>query len=211
MRRKVRIWPLIAGALGLLAASTLVPWFGARRSRGFHSELPPPPYTFPKDFLFGAATASHQIERGARSDWTAFENEVMKHGRFGSLGPGRAQPGHIHDLGKWPDEVRRDKTAHDVYFADDLAAAAPVFSIQGTFSIEYVLAEDAPESSQEAIDAFGEINGRFNLTAYWREYAQSCFARAGLPAVEIPPYNEAKGLETLRQHEAEKVKADTSR
>ncbi|MDW8282883.1 MAG: glycoside hydrolase family 1 protein [Myxococcales bacterium] len=150
----MRKWPFVVGGIGLLGALAFLPWFGARRTRGLHSVMPaPPPYVFPRDFLFGAATAGHQIERAQPSDWTAFEQEVMRTGRFGTLGTGRPKPGHIHDLGRWPDEVRRAKTNHDALYAQDLALAAQMGHNAYRFSLEW--ARLFPKEQMEEADPQG--------------------------------------------------------
>ena len=89
------------------AAGTFPP-----RSPTTRSPLPSvgPPYHLPDDFLWGTATAAYQIEHTQDDDWAAFEAEVLRTGRCGSLGPGKPQPGHIHKLADYPEEVRRKKT-----------------------------------------------------------------------------------------------------
>ena len=79
---------------------------------------------FPKDFHWGAAIAAQQAESQQPSDWTAFEVDAFKNNRFETGAViGAAKPGHIHDLGKSSDTVRREKTGFDKMYPQDLAMA----------------------------------------------------------------------------------------
>jgi len=82
------------------------------------------PMTFPKDFYWGAAISGQQAESQQPSDWTAFEQDAFKNGRFetGAI-PGAAKPKHIHDLGKSSEAVRREKTGFDNMYPEDIAMA----------------------------------------------------------------------------------------
>lgn len=95
------------------------------------------PFRFPDDFLWGTATAAYQIEHTQDDDWAAFEEAAMQSGRFGSLGPGKPQPGHIHKLGDWPVDVRRKKTDFDARIDEDLALAARMGHSAYRFSISW--------------------------------------------------------------------------
>jgi beta-glucosidase len=135
MRKKLGI---AAGLLLVVVGALLFPWFGARRTDLYLSpDTTAPPYLFPKDFLWGAATAAHQVESSQENDWTAFEREVMAHRRFDRLGPGQARPGHIHELGRYPETVRQQKTGYDTRYAEDLAQAAALGHNAYRFSIEW--------------------------------------------------------------------------
>lgn len=68
-----------------------------------------------------------------------------------------------------------------------------VFEILATFSLRYELVDEEP-LSPEVLQAVGELNGRFNLTAYWREYVQSCCLRCGLPPYPIEPFNAMRAI-----------------
>ncbi|MBL9004984.1 MAG: glycoside hydrolase family 1 protein [Myxococcales bacterium] len=111
-----------------------------QRSSSLRSSLPPsdsPPFRLPETFLWGTATAAYQIEHTQDDDWAAFEAAVMKEGRFGTLGPGKAKPGHIHNLGSWPEDVRRKKTDFDARIDEDLAMAASMGHNAYRFSISW--------------------------------------------------------------------------
>jgi len=45
------------------------------------------------------------------------------------------------------------------------------------------------------IDAFGELNGLYNVWPYWREYVQSTTVRMGLPALTIPVFRPLAGTQ----------------
>lgn len=42
--------------------------------------------------------------------------------------------------------------------------------------------------SKANIDAFGELNGVFNVWPYWREFVQNMTVRMGLPPLTVPVY-----------------------
>ena len=69
-----------------------------------------------------------------------------------------------------------------------------------SFVITYKLRLGADEAlAEEVLRGFAEINGRFNVIAYWREFLHSSFARAGLPPVYVPPFNAASRIQELRR------------
>lgn len=52
-------------------------------------------YQFPKNFFWGAATSSHQVEGGNHNDWSEFEKQNAKH------------LAHIAAQKQWPDHIMR--------------------------------------------------------------------------------------------------------
>lgn len=72
------------------------------------------------------------------------------------------------------------------------------------FMAIYSIAE-GDEPSTEGANAFGELNGRFNLMPYWREYVTACLGRAGLPQFIVPPLNAAKRIAALKKRESSKA------
>lgn len=74
--------------------------------------------------------------------------------------------------------------------------AQPVVEIFATFLASYDFAEPIV-ADDDVLFAFAEINGRFNLTSYWREYLQNCLSRASLPTVEVPPFNARRAMSEL--------------
>lgn len=83
--------------------------------------------------------------------------------------------------------VDRDNKALTVK-ADLALSAENVLNIQAVFLLTYSLDETALDiaSIDKIAEAFGKINGVFNIWPYWREYVQSSVIRAGLPPLTIP-------------------------
>lgn len=128
---------LVAAALALVL---FTPWFvGAERQRTVYSPaVGPYPLTFPDDFAWGVAVAAQQVEHQQPSDWTAFERRAVAEDLTGTGDrPGVAKPGHIHDLTKYPAEVRQKKTDFDRLFADDFARLAAMGLNSYRFSISW--------------------------------------------------------------------------
>jgi beta-glucosidase len=77
--------------------------------------------TFPKHFYWGVAISGQQAESQQPSDWTAFEREVVRHGRFESgAALGTTKPGSIRGLDRWSDTVRLEKTGFERSYPEDL-------------------------------------------------------------------------------------------
>lgn len=88
-------------------------------------------------------------------------------------------------------------------------ARPSMIEIEAAFFIRYELS-DAPVVSEAAAEAFGQINGRFNLTAYWREFVHSCCSRAGLPPIPVEPFNALRAIKALKKpDEGSTVRANT--
>jgi len=137
-----RTWALTTGAV--LAAAVLVlftPWFfGVRRQPDRYSQVAGPyPLTFPEDFAWGVAVAAQQVEHQQPSDWTAFER--------------RAGPDEIHQLDRWPAEVREKKTDFDARFDEDFATLAGLGLNAYRFSIDW--ARLFPRAGMTAPDSAG--------------------------------------------------------
>jgi beta-glucosidase len=144
---------LVVAALGLGATVG-----GAHRSPLLvtpdASDADPGPLKFPKDFYWGVAIAGQQAESQQPSDWSAFEEDAFRHGRFGTgATPGEALPGHIHDLGKWSEKVRREKAGFETTYPADLAAAQDMGLNAFRFSIEW--ARLFPRAGMTAPDPAG--------------------------------------------------------
>ncbi|MBM4279395.1 MAG: glycoside hydrolase family 1 protein [Deltaproteobacteria bacterium] len=82
------------------------------------------PFAFPRGFLWGTATADHQIERAQADDWTVFERRAKAEGKQDRIRKGQMRPGHIGDVVATPAEWFEKKTDFDTHFDDDLALAA---------------------------------------------------------------------------------------
>lgn len=74
--------------------------------------------------------------------------------------------------------------------------------VDASYEIKYRLSEGDPVSDED-LQAFGDINGRLNLTPYWRAYLHDCLNRAGLPPFLIPPFNAAARIAQLKQQSRE--------
>jgi len=58
---------------------------------------------------------------------------------------------------------------------------------EGHYLLRYEV-KSAEPLSQVDLQAFGEMNGVFNLWPFWREYVQSASLRMGLPPLTLPVY-----------------------
>lgn len=79
-----------------------------------------------------------------------------------------------------------------------LRVAEPAIRIAATFALVYQLPM-SDEYTQDHYDAFGEINGLFNLWPYWRELVQNVTMRMGLPPLTLP---------VMRVHQAKQERAE---
>lgn len=95
------------------------------------------PFLFPSGFLWGAATADHQIERSQPDNWSAFEREARAHLRQDRLTKGVVQPGHIADIANVPLAWMELKGDFDTHYDDDLALAADLGHGAHRFSISW--------------------------------------------------------------------------
>jgi preprotein translocase subunit SecB len=53
---------------------------------------------------------------------------------------------------------------------------------------------------RENIDAFGQINGIYNVWPYWREFVQSMTVRMGLPPLTVPVFRPLVGGMSREAH-----------
>lgn len=97
----------------------------------------------------------------------------------------RAKPKRTHAEGSG--DQRRDLTE------------APFLVIAAEFAIDYKLRPAVEEQEPTPAEwlGFAEVNGRFNATAYWREFLHSTLARCGLPPYLVKPFNAADRLKRL--------------
>ena len=72
------------------------------------------------------------------------------------------------------------------YDMDDPAHPAPI-EISARFRVTYI-ASSLGGLTDEHIEAFGELNGVYNVWPYWREYVQAVIARMGLPPLTLPVF-----------------------
>ena len=180
MRKTVLLISLLAVVAALGVVGTHV---GASRSPLLvtpdASDSQPRPRRFPDRFYWGVAIAGQQAESQQPSDWTAFEEDAFRNGRFGT-GPtlGEALPGNIHDLGKWSATVRRDKAGFETMHAADLDMAQSMGLNAFRFSIEW--ARLFPRAGMGAPDPAG--------VAYYKTLIGEMKARGITPFVTLFHY-----------------------
>jgi beta-glucosidase len=148
-----RIGPAVFGALALALA--LLAWLHLATPSRDDARITAGPVAvtleFPAGFFWGAAISGHQAEAQQPSDWTAFEEDVLRHGHFeAGAAFGTTRPGHIRDFGQWSEAVRRQKSAFDTYFADDLVAARAMGLNAVRISIEWARLFPRPDMSAPA-------------------------------------------------------------
>ena len=135
---------------------------GNQRTKLWLSEFPDEDrYEFPKGFLWGAASAAQHIETQQNSDWTEFEIDAAKNGRSGTgVEIGVALPGHIKDIDKFDENIRRHKTNYDEVFNTDFAMASDMGHNAYRFSISWarLFPEDGMSSPDPAgVDYYNNI------------------------------------------------------
>lgn len=86
--------------------------------------------------------------------------------------------------------------------ADSSVEEPTVVEVDASYEVKYHLSEGDPVSDED-LQAFGDINGRLNLTPYWREYLHDCLSRAGLPPFLVPTFNAAARIAQLKQESRE--------
>lgn len=125
-------------AIVLVGALAFALIWGKGRSDRVASEFSEPaPWTMPSGFLWGAATADHQIEWSQDDSWTLLEKDVLANKRFEQLSPGNAKPGHIAKLGDWPAEVVQKKANFDELMESDLDLAVSMHLNAFRFSFSW--------------------------------------------------------------------------
>jgi beta-glucosidase len=82
------------------------------------------PFAFPPGFLWGTATADHQIERAQPDDWVTFEHRAKAEKKQERVRKGQMRPGHIADIVDTPLSWLDRKVDFDGQFKSDLALAA---------------------------------------------------------------------------------------
>ncbi len=59
--------------------------------------------------------------------------------------------------------------------------------VEAGYVLRYVLTP-GPKPTDAELQKFAEVNGRLNVTPYWREFLDTALRRAGLPPVLAPVY-----------------------
>jgi preprotein translocase subunit SecB len=73
------------------------------------------------------------------------------------------------------------------YAEPESDAQSSPLSVVAVFRLEYAV-DSVDGITGDGIDAFGEVNGVYNVWPYWREYVQSILVRMGLPRLTIPVF-----------------------
>lgn len=147
-------WKILLVIVGVIVAALVAAVVGAavwgkgRSAEAVSAFEDAPPYTFPEGFLWGTATADHQIENSQNDDWTAFERAVLANKRFDSIAPGTARPGHIRNLGAYPENVVQRKTDFDGRMESDLDLARDMNANAFRFSISWARLFPTPEQTE---------------------------------------------------------------
>ncbi len=95
------------------------------------------PFRFPTGFLWGAATADHQIERAQPDDWTAFEKRARLEKKQEKNPDSTVKPGHIYKIADIPEDWINKKTDFDTHHAADIAACKDMGHNAHRFSISW--------------------------------------------------------------------------
>lgn len=83
--------------------------------------------------------------------------------------------------------------------ADD-ADGDEVFDFQAALSVEYYVSDDAPDLTDEDLQAFGTVFAMQTVHPYARELAQSITSRMGLPSLTMPATEDtAKMIRALQK------------
>jgi beta-glucosidase len=108
------------------------------------AEAPP---AFPADFVWGTATADHQIEHAQDDDWTAFEQKTRRE-KLEQPGPdGHPLPGHLLRAASDPEEWFAKKADFDRLMEEDLDRAKALGTDAFRFSISWARLFPTPSTS----------------------------------------------------------------
>lgn len=87
-------------------------------------------------------------------------------------------------------------------------AAGATLHIEALFVVQYHV-PSFEGLSRANIDAFGKLNGVYNVWPYWREYVQSVAVRMGLPPLTVPVFRPlAAGVQSKRAIPAPRGKSN---
>jgi hypothetical protein len=84
-----------------------------------------------------------------------------------------------------PSAKRVSVVARFRLFAQGKSADSPLLRVDAEFLVEYEI-KSLEGITKENLDAFGRMNGIYNVWPYWREYVQSTTVRLGLPPLTMP-------------------------
>lgn len=84
------------------------------------------------------------------------------------------------------DNLQIEVTVHCSVRAET-AEQKEFINIESRFAVTYKV-PSFEELTEEHIDAFGEVNGTYNVWPYWREFVQNATMRMGLTPLTLPVY-----------------------
>ncbi len=92
---------------------------------------------------------------------------------------------------------------------DGTKSSEETLRIEALFVVKYQLTRhDGLKKSH--FDAFGKVNGVFNVWPYWREYVQSVTVRMGLPPLTIPVFRPLSGgVSQLTKEHSSRTKSNS--
>ncbi len=130
---------VIAAVSGIVAATLVVAdlWSRLPRRRGIAPFAGNGPFHLPAGFMWGTATADHQIEKAQPDDWTAFEWRARADRLQDEIRLGMVQPGHIGGIADVPASWIENKTNFDAHIDDDLERCAQLGTNAFRFSISW--------------------------------------------------------------------------
>jgi beta-glucosidase len=115
----------------------LAVWRGPRQADSFTLDAPYP-LTFPEDFAWGVAVAAQHVEHQHPATGLPLSDASFVRARPAQGDqPGQAKPGHIRDLDKYSEKVRRKKVDFDRRYADDFEQLADLGLNSYRFSLSW--------------------------------------------------------------------------
>lgn len=140
--------------LVIIAVTFFLPVIGKARKSYYLSPFPiREDIQFPKDFLWGSATAAQQIENTQPSDWTRFMKNVLKDKKFLTNEKGEPLPGHIAHFDDYPEKISLKTTNFDKFMEEDLEWARQ--NGHNAFRFSFCWSRLFPKPGKEKADSDG--------------------------------------------------------
>ena len=149
--------------LALVAAFFLVTWV----TPGLHRRRPlvglddgEGPFAFPPGFMWGGASADHQVEHAQPDDWTAFELRARADKKQQRKPDGHAVPGHIWQIADVDIDWIDKKADFDRHIDEDFARARAFGHNAYRFSIGWTRlfpTEQQTEPSPEGLAFYDRV------------------------------------------------------
>ena len=93
--------------------------------------------------------------------------------------------------------------------ADGSESRSLAFQLEAEFLLDYAI-NSFDGITEEELDAFGKMNGIYNVWPYWRQYVQTTTVSMGFPALTLPVLTGETILRTYEEQEtAAKTTGDT--